>query len=166
MAKGQTPENAYSEGDRKAALELAASVGVKPAAQHLSISRATIYRWIDMYPKYWSDLRGGNPEAQRRNTAHRLEDLADRYTAAEHDLLDRVENHLIARADAKEAAALIKALGSSRQAATVGARTTLGEPEKVEHTINFPQIEQAMERILAGAQPQPALPVANEAEAD
>lgn len=163
MAKGQSPENAIPEADRLAALELAAAVGPKAASRHLGIARASIYRWIDLYPQQWSDMRAGDPEANRRGIARRLEDLASRYGEAEHELLDRVQDKLIKTADAKEAAALIKAMGSSRQTATVGARATLGEPEVVEHNINFPQIERAMEQLLNQSQ-QPALPVPNEAE--
>lgn len=164
MAKGQSPEIAYSEEQRLAALELAAAVGPKPAAQHLGIARASIYRWINMYPREWSDLRAGDPEAQKRGIATRLEDLADRYAAAEHDMLDRVEDTLIGNADAKEAAALLKAMGSSRQTATVGARAARGDDHDIhEHNINFPQLEAAMELLLNGA-PAPALPVPNEAE--
>lgn len=143
----------YDESERVAALELAATVGVKPASEHLGISRKTLYRWIDKYPKLWSDLRAGDPAAHKRQIAARLEDLADRYAASEHDLLDRVDAGQIKPKDAKEAAALLKAFGSSRQAAVAGARQITGEPERVEHTINFADIEQAMERLLGSAPP-------------
>lgn len=159
--------DSYDESERHAALELAASVGVKPAAEHLGIARATLYRWIDRYPQLWSDLRAGDPQAQRRRVAHRLEDLADRYLAAEQDLLAKVEAGDIAAKDAKEAAALIKAMGSSRQAAVAGSRTISGESEVVQHNINFPALEEAMERLLSAGDPPPSppLPVANEADA-
>lgn len=164
MAKGQVPANAYSESDRKAALELAAVVGMKPAARQLGIDRSQLYRWVDMYPQYWSDLRAGQPEAHRKGIAQRLEDLAERYGEAEHDALDRAEE-LLGTADPKELAALIKAMGSSRQAATLGARTVLGEATSVTDVhIDFPQIEQAMEALLNQGAPQPALQVPNEAE--
>lgn len=164
MAKGQIPENAYSVEDRHAALELAATVGISPAARQLEISRRTIYRWIEMYPQLWSDLRAGDPEAHKRGFAVRLEDLAARYAEAEHLALDRAEE-VLAGASAKEIAAIIKAMGSSRQAATLGARTVMGEDRAdVDVTINFPQIEQAMERLLGAAGPAPALPVSNEAD--
>lgn len=163
MAKGQTPENAIPEPDRLAALELAAAVGPKAASEHLGISRASVYRWMNLYPQQWSDMRAGDPEANKRGIARRLEDLADRYGEAEHQLLDRVEETLIGNADAKEAAALIKAMGGSRQTATVGARATMGETEVHEHNINFPAIERAMELILKQGAEQPALQVENEA---
>jgi hypothetical protein len=155
--------NQYAEADKLAALELAATVGVLPASKHLNVSRQSIYRWMAEYPKLWSDLRANDPNAGRRGLAMRLEDLADRYRAAEHDLLDRVEDELIAKADPKEAAALMKAMGSSRQAAVAGVRSISGEPETHEHNINFPALEAAMERLLEGAQPPE--PPAIEAEA-
>lgn len=165
MAKGQTPEHAFSEDDRKAALELAATVGVKPAAEHLGVARASIYRWIDMYPRYWSDLKAGDREAQRRNIAGQLENLADRYAAAEHDALDRAEE-LLPHSGAKEVAALIRAFAGGRGVAASGARQMRDEDrELTEVTINVPQLEQAMQALLKQADaPQPALPVANLAE--
>lgn len=156
----------YAPEERHAALELAATTSIRAAAQKLGVGRSTIYRWIDMYPQLWSDLRAGDPTAGKRKVAQRLEDLADRYTAAEHDLLEKIEEGGIKAGDAKEAAALLKAMGSSRQAATVGARTISGDHDVVEHNINFPALEAAMERLLEGATAPPPAPLAvrNEAE--
>jgi len=162
MSRGKA---VYSEDERKAALELAAATTIKGAAEHLGIARNQIYRWIEKYPQFWSDLRAGDTKDGRRKFAERLEVLADRYTGVEHDLLDKIEDGTIQAKDAKEAAALLKAMGSSRQTATVGAKTLSGESDLVEHTINFPALEQAMERLLATAAPA-ALTVANEAEAE
>lgn len=153
----------YDEEEIHAALELAASVGVKPAADKLGLNRSSIYRWINKYPQFWSDLRAGDPNVGRRKVAQRLEDLADRYLSAEHDLLEKIEDGKIEVKDAKEAAALAKAMGSSRHAAIAGVRTISGESDVVQHNINFPALEQAMERLLEGAQP-PALPTPNLAE--
>lgn len=162
MSEARPRTKEYTEADQHAALELAATVGIKPAARHLGINRTTIHRWIDKHPKLWSDLRAGDPAAHRRGFAANLEDLAERYAGAEHDLLERIEEGRIKPKDAKEAAALMKAMGSSRQAAVAGARTLSGEPETVEHTINFPALEAAMERLLdqGGTSPR-ALPVPN-----
>lgn len=158
--KGEPGENSIPEDQRHAALELAATVGPAAAARHLGISRQSIYRWAELYPQLWSDLRAGDPKAHRRGVAARLEDLTDRYAAAEHDLLLRVEEVLIEQAGPKEAAALIKALGSSRMAATAGMRVLTGEADQVvEHNINFPALEAAMERLLEGAPTTLALPI-------
>jgi transposase-like protein len=159
-------EREYSDEERQAALELAATAGVKPAAEHLGLSRSTIYRWIDKYPQLWSDLKAGDRSAGRRRIADRLEDLADRYAASEHDLLAKIEAGEIAAKDAKEAAALLKAMGSNRGVAVAGVRSITGEADVVEHNINFPALEAAMERLLDGAAPAKPLPVPNEAEAD
>ena len=165
MAKGQAPEHAFSEDDRKAALELAATVGVKPAAEHLGVARASIYRWIDMYPRYWSDLKAGDREAQRRNIAGQLENLADRYAAAEHDALDRAEE-LLPHTDAKGTAALIRAFAGGRGVAAAGARSMRDEDrERTEVTINVPQLERAMQALLNQAdRPEPPVLVENVAE--
>ena len=158
--------NVYEEDERHAALELAAVVGVTAAAAQLNVNRASIYRWINQYPQLWSDLRAGDPAAHKRGIAVRLEDLADRYAGAEHAILDDVEAGKISPRDAKEAAAMLKAFGSSRQAAVAGARQITGEPEQHEHHIDFPQIEAAMEALLNSARPEPALLTTNLAEAN
>lgn len=156
----------YTEDERIAALELAATVGIRPAARHFGIAPQTFYKWAEKYPKVWSELRAGNPDAHKRRIAQNLEDLAERYADAENQLLAAIESGQIKAKDPKEAAALIKAMGSSRQAAIAGSRTISNEPERVEHTIDFPALEQAMARILDGAPEPEALPVANLAEAD
>lgn len=163
--KGNTQRH-YADEEQKAALELAAAVGVGPAAAQLDVTRRTLYNWMNKWPKLWSDLRAEDPTAQRRGTAMRLEDLAERYRDNEHELLELVEKGHIVPKDAKELAALLKAMGSSRQTATLGARSASGEPDQVEHTLNFPALEAAMERLL-GAAPTPALaPADAEAEAE
>lgn len=154
--KGDTQRH-YADEEQKAALELAAAVGISPAAAQLDVTRRTLYKWIEKWPTLWSDLRAGDPTAQRRGVAMRLEDLAERYRDNEHDLLSLVESGHIVPKDAKELAGLLKAMGSSRQTATLGARSASGEPDHVEHTLNFPALEQAMERLL-GAAPTPQLP--------
>lgn len=154
----------YSEEEVHAALELAASTSVASAGRHLGIGRATLYRWIDRYPKLWSDLIGGDYRHGRRKIAERLEVLADRYTAAEHDILDEIEGGKLKPKDAKEAAALIKAMGSSRGVAVAGVRSITGEADVSEVNINFPALEQAMERLLSGGPDRPLL-VENEADA-
>jgi hypothetical protein len=169
---GAYQQRVYTEAERHAALELAATVGVRPAARQLGCHPKSLRDWMKRYPKYWSDLRAGDPAAFKKGFSYRLEDLADRYAEAEHDLLERVEGELIAKSDPKEAAALLKAMGSSRQAAVAGARTISGDPEVHEHNINFPELEKAMERLLglgSGGEPAraadlPALKVTNEAE--
>lgn len=165
MATRRKPDwrDQYTEEERHAALELAAATSIRGAATHLGINRMSIYRWIDMYPELWSTLQH-DPKYGKRKIAERLELLADRYAASEHDLLDKIEQGEMAPKDAKEAAALLKAMGSSRQAAVAGSRTMSGEPETVEHNINFPQLEQAMQALLAQAPPPLPLPVPNEAE--
>ena len=159
-------EPAYDEAQKKAALELGAAVGRNAAVRQLGIAKSTFQRWTEQYPEFWSDLRAGDREAQKHGFAQRLEDLADQYTAMEFAALERAEK-LIRTADAKELAALVKAMGGSRGVATVGARGFRGEDhEVVDHNINFPQLERAVEAVLDRAGPPPALPVRNEAEAD
>lgn len=153
----------YTEEEKLAALELGAALGRNAAVRQLNISKATFQRWTEEYPREWSDLRAGDREAQKLGIAQRLEDLAENYTAMEQAALERVET-LLPRANAKEIAGLIKAMGASRGVASVGARAARGEdnPDR-EININFPAIEAAMERLLEQAAPAPALPVANEA---
>jgi hypothetical protein len=164
MARPPVPR--YTEAEKLAALELGAALGRNAAVRQLGISKHTFQRWTEEFPKQWSDLRAADPEAQKRGYARSLEDLAQSYAALEFQAMERIEA-LLPRADAKETAALVKAMGSSRGVATVGARAVLNEDrEIVEHNINFPALEQAMERLMEHA-PAPQLPlhVDNEAEA-
>lgn len=156
----------FTQEDRRAALRLAISIGRRAAVRQLGISSASFQRWTEMEAEYWSSLRAGDPEQQQAQFAGRLEDLAEQYVDAELDALERAQK-LIKTADAKETAALIKAMGSSRGLATVNARATRGQDaDKLDVNINFPQIEQALERILDTAGTQSALPVPNLADSD
>lgn len=163
MAAPKKNMGRYTEAERKAALELGATIGRRAAIRRLGISPNSFQMWTEMYPEFWSSLRAGDREVQRTRVAQNLEDLADSYSDMEFEALARAEK-LIKTADAKELAALIKAMGSSRGVATVGARGYRGEDHQVtEISIDFPALEAAAQRILESA-PQPALPVVNEAE--
>lgn len=152
----------YTEDEARAGMELAIAIGRRKAIQQLGISHSTFQNWTQKYPQIWSDLKAGDPEAQRKGFAKSLEDLAQEGMALEHEAIE-VAQAKLKGADLKELAAIIKATAASRQAATVGARTVMGEADVVEHNVNFPQLEQAMQAILEQAAP-PALPVVNEAE--
>jgi hypothetical protein len=166
MPRPKVEPKRYDEAEHKAALELGAAVGRNAAVRQLGISKATFQSWTEKYPEYWSSLRAGDREAQKLGFAGRLEDLAEQYTSLEFDALERAEK-LIKTADPKELAALIKAMGSSRGVATVGARGLRGEDaQHIEVTHDFPLLEQAAAAILERANPQPALVVENEAEAE
>lgn len=144
------------------ALEFAAIHGFRAAGRRLGVAHTTVMRWAEANPELWSDLRAGDREAQKKGFAQRLEDLAESYTAVEQDAIERAAK-LLKSADAKETAALIKSMGSARTGAAASARAARGEDaDKVEVDINFPALEQAMERVLGRAQPQPLL-VDNEA---
>lgn len=107
-------------------------------------------------PEFWSDLRAGDRTVHKTRVAQNLEDLADQYSSLEFEALERAEK-LLPHTDAKELAALMKAMGASRGVATVGARGYRGEDHDVtELTINFPALEAAAEAILNRA-PQPRL---------
>lgn len=145
-------------------LEFAAIHGIRAAARRVGVSHVTVLRWIERKPELWSELRAGDREAQKHGFAQRLEDLAEGYAAVEVDALERAEK-LLKSSDAKETAALIKAMGGSRATASASARAARGEDaDKLEIDINFGALEKAMERVLERPAPQPVLQVANEAE--
>jgi hypothetical protein len=162
---GKPPPH-YTEEEKLAALELAAAVGRRAAVRQLGISASTFQRWTETYPQQWSDLRAGDLEAQKQGYAQRLEDLAEQYATLEFQALERVES-VLPQSGPKEIAGIIKALGASRGVAAVGARAARGEDRDiVEHNINFPALEAAMERLLERGDQAPQLPthVENEAE--
>lgn len=160
----------YSMDEQITALKLAARIGSNAAARELGVSTSTINRFKHWNPKIWSDLMAAPdvPNARRQRTAESLEDLADAYTEREFEAADRAKK-LIPRADAKELAALMKAMGSSRHYATAGGRAHRGEDvQVVEHNINFAALEQAAQAILnrGNGGPQLPMPVDNLAEAE
>jgi hypothetical protein len=147
---------------KETALEFAAIHGFRAAGRQLGVTHKTVMRWAEQLPEFWSNLKAGDRETQKQGFAARLEDLAEGYSAAEVEALDRALK-LIPTADAKELAGLIKAMGSSRGLAVVNSRALRGEDaDRLDVTINFGQLENAMEAVLAQAQ-QPAIQVENEA---
>lgn len=162
----------YTEAEKKAALELAASIGLKPAADELGIGRATIFRWRNQMPAYWHSLLTGDQAAQQHKIADNLEDLADAYAQGERIALERIVELLEAEdeegkpaLDAKEIAALTKAMGSSRGVANAGARAVRGNDQpSLSINVNILELEKAMERLLSGAT-NPALPAGNPPDA-
>lgn len=153
--------NLYSDDEKRAALKLAAQIGIRAAARELGTYPPTIRRFREQMPEYWSDLvAAGDVSAERRRrTAQDLEDLADAYVEREFNALE-VADKLIEddELDAKGLAALMRAMGASRGLATAGARGYRGEDvQTVEHNINFAALEMAAQAILDRASP-PALP--------
>jgi transposase len=152
------PNDQYTEEEMLAVLELAATTSIKNAARVTSVTRNTIYRWIDRYPERWSALVV-EPSRGKRKVAV----LVERYTELEHDMLEDLEKRDTPE-DPKELAAVLKAVGSNRQAAVAGSRSISGDPEVHEHNVNFPAIEALMADMLASVKPPAALPVPNEAD--
>lgn len=158
--------NRYLDDEKKAALRLAAKIGITAAAREMGLHRRTVSRFRDQLPDYWATLISPSDVApqRRQRTAESLEDLADAYTEREFEALSRAEK-LIKTADPKELAALMRAMGSSRHAATHGARAYRGEDVQViEHNINFEALERAAQAILERAPSPPILVVENLAE--
>jgi transposase-like protein len=163
----------FSDEDKQAALRLAATIGLRPASRELRLSHSLLHKWKKEFPKLWSDLRKGNVEEFQQNFATRVEDIADEYVAAEQlavreavkrlkggqTVFDREGNREDeVPLDAKEIAALIKAMSSARAVAVVNARALRGEPDEIhQHNISFPAIEAAMEELLNRAEQPPAI---------
>lgn len=153
--------NRYLDDEKRAALRLAVKIGITAAARELGLHRKTVSRFRDQMPEYWQELVGPDHVAphRRQRTAESLEELSDAYTEREFEALQRAEK-LIKTSDPKELAALIRAMGSSRHAATHGARAYRGEDvQTVEHNINFAALEMAAQAILERA-PARTLPIA------
>lgn len=166
MARSSTTwESKYSDDEKRAALELGATVGRNAACRQLGISKSLFQKWTEQFPELWSSLRSGDRTVHRTRVAQNLEDLAEQYAAVELDALERAEK-LVPRANARELAALMKAMGSSRGVATVGARGYRGEDaDRLEIDINFGSLEAAAQAILESVSEQRALPTPNLAEA-
>lgn len=155
--------NKYSEDFKLKALKLGAARGRRTAIRELGISSASFQTWTERYPKEWSEALAERDAEIGKELAIQFEELIEGYTEAEQKAIGKVLAKLDDDdLDAKELAALVKALGSSRGVAAVNARQARGEPDKtVDVNVNFPQLEQAAEAILAKAPPRPALQVEN-----
>lgn len=167
--RGETPRKlkqrrSFTKEEKLAGLALAGARGRRAACRELGLSHSVFQRWTEQFPKEWSEaLQGRDGLEIGKSLASQFEELIEGYTEAEQVAVKRALEALEdPDIDAKEIAALIKAMGSSRGVAAVNARQARGEPDKsVDVNINFPQLEQAAEAILAKAPPTPALPVPN-----
>lgn len=154
----------YTKEFKLQALALAGARGRSAAIRELGLSSSTFQNWTQEFPKEWSEALGDrSADSIAKNLAIQFEELVEGYTEAEQKAITKALDILDEQdLDAKEIAALIKSMGSSRGVAAVNARQARGEPDKsVDVNINFPQLEQAAEAILAAAPPAPALPVPN-----
>ncbi len=158
---------AFSDEDQQAALRLAARIGLRATSRELGVSMTALAKWRNKYPQLWSDLIQAQDKEQKvAGFADRVDELAEAYADVELEALDRAAK-LIPQADGKELAALGRMLSQGRTTAVSTSGRLRGEPdERHELSINFGQIEAAMERLLGGATEAPALPVPNLADAD
>jgi hypothetical protein len=159
-----TPPRVFTSDDEIRGLELAAKIGRNAATRQLNVSKSLFQKWTERHPKEWSDFRAGRSSEFGKEFAAQLEDLAENYTEAEEEAIRQaLEQIKTGDLDAKELAALIKAMGSSRGVAATNARQARGEPDKtLDININFPQLEQAAEAVLARATAPPAIDVSSE----
>lgn len=161
-----TRRRTFTREDKLAALALGGAIGRRAACKELGLSHSVFQRFTEEFPKEWSEaIQGRDPEQIGKSLAAQFEELIEGYTEAEQEAITQALSLLKdknADLDAKELAALIKAMGSSRGVAAVNARQARGEPDKnIDVNINFPQLEQAAEAILAKAPTAPALPAPN-----
>lgn len=156
VRKARPPRN-FSDDDKRAALRLAAEIGVRPAARELELSLSAIARWKKQFPELWSDLTSGRIDDRPTAFAQTLDELAEEYADVEREALERAAK-LLPRADGKEVAALMKGLSTGRATAIAGSQRLRGVPDETsELRVSFPQIEQALEALLGSAE-RPALP--------
>lgn len=153
------PRKRFTEDQKKQALLLGASIGRNGAVRELGISKSTFHRWTEQFPRVWSDAIAKRDTEFQKQIASQFEDLAENYTEAEQAAISAaLEQIQTGDLDAKELAALIKAMGSSRGLASVNARQARGEPDKsIDINVNFPALEAAAEAILDRAPPPPAI---------
>lgn len=130
------------------AVELAAVHGAKATADKLGIKPKTLENWCyRKYRKQYAEFREGKMSEWRSAFAANMEDLAEQYGEAEKLAVEEALKLLRSGdVDAKEIAALVKSMGSSRATAASTAHRARGEHDhKDVLEINFPQLEQALE---------------------
>lgn len=147
---------------RLQAVELAAIHGPTQVAATLGIPFDTIKSWCYRdFPTEYAEFRAGKLSEWRAKFAAEMEDLQQDYAETERLALEQAKRLLADDdIDARDVASLIKGMGAARASATGTATRARGEPDYIEeHRINFEQLEQAAERILAKYGPNPAIEI-------
>jgi hypothetical protein len=136
------------------ALELAAAIGIRPAAQQLEIPYQTIHGWT-RHPDFterWSEHRRVNAPKWRDRAAIRLEELVDEYSAALAAAVERADE-AIESMDPRDLGNFIRSIAVAQGIAADHVAKLRGQPAQVhELHANVRQLEAALEtlRLEAG----------------
>lgn len=158
----QHPSSALTYEDKLRAVELAAVHGITSTAEKLGLELKTLESWCyRSHRKQYAEFREGKMSEWRSSFAAGMEDLAEKYGEAETLAVEQALKLLRSGdVDAKEIAALVKSMGSSRATAASTAHRARGDADsKSELEINFPALEQAMEALLGRKGPTPVIDV-------
>lgn len=132
------------------ALELAAAIGIRPAARQLEVNEATIRGWTK-HPEAverYADLRKHHAPKWRERAAATLEELVDGYTQLEVDAMEKAAG-AIEHLEPRDVANFLRSVAVAKGVTADHVAKLRGQPSQiVERRIDAAQLEQAMAALL------------------
>jgi len=140
----------YPEDFVDKALELAAAIGIRPAARQLEVSEGTIRGWTK-HPEAlerYAELRKQNAPKWRERAAATLEELVDGYTKLEVDAMEKAAA-AIDELEPRDVANFLRSVAVAKGVNADHVAKLRGQPNVVvERRIDAAQLEQAMAALL------------------
>ena len=134
-------------------LELAAAIGVKPAAKQMDIPRGTVDSWTrqPQYSELWAELRRLNAPKWHARAAVPLEDLVDEYGETLAKALKRATRQLD-EIPPRDLGNFIRSIAVAHGVASDHVGKLRGQPTQVvEHVHSAERLEKGMQLLLEQA---------------
>ena len=140
----------YPEDFVNKALELAAAIGIRPAARQLEVSEGTIRGWTK-HPEAlerYAELRKHNAPKWRERAAATLEELVDGYTQLEVDAMEKAAG-AIEHLEPRDVANFLRSVAVAKGVTADHVAKLRGQPDRIiERRVDAAQLEQAMAKLL------------------
>lgn len=136
------------------ALELAAAIGIRPAARQLSIPVSTLDVWTKQpdHLERWAELRRVHAPKWRARAAITMEQLVDEYALLEAKALEKAKEAL-PDLDPRDVANFVRSIAVAKGVTADHVGKLRGQPTQiVEHTVNAERLEAAMAKLLEEAE--------------
>jgi hypothetical protein len=160
----------FTDAERDKALQLAAVIGIRPAARQLKMSYCTLRDWTVKQPKRWAEIRKVEAPAWRERIAVPLEDLVSEYVDVQKELLEQLRGKR-EDLDTRDISTALRSVSVAMGIGSDKVEKFRDRPDHtVEHKISAEQLERAMERLLTEGETVDStaeeLPALVEGEAD
>lgn len=137
-----------SEQEIETALTLAATIGIRPAAAQLNIPQATVHAWTRDQPERYAEIKTELAPKWRARAAAATENTVDSLAELEQAAIDKLAEDLT-HLEPKEVSGALKNITVAKGINSDHVAKLRGQPSvTVEHTVNMPQIDQAIGLLL------------------